>query len=529
MNRSTRHAATWVKIPAAGPSRGRLDSRSADSALTSNTAFALGGCALLAVMTPFLLFLAAYFYFQAFSLVYPGVKVVSTSLGGMTVKQAQQTLDKSWNQRQLIASDGQKFWPASPLDFGLWLDPQATAQSAYAIGRGSRGSGELISILTLQGAASVKPVVQFAPDFARMKLQAWAATVKTPAKDASLTYQNGQWQAVPGQNGSTLDIDATLAEISADPTLVMTSGYVPLKMSPVAPQVADLSPVMDKLNGLLSHPLKLAVYDPITDKTIKTNIPPETLAPWVLVQNPTGSDPLITIDPNQFLKFLGTWQPSGLGSGKTIQMPDNLDSLTGKWQAGQTFTLLVHYKPTQYVVQPGDTLISISWDLQMMAWKILQANPGLNPNQLYAGQKLVIPSKNDLLPLPVVMNKRIVISITQQRMWTYQNGNVLNEYVISTGIARSPTQPGVFQVQSHVQNAYASIWDLYMPNFLGIYEASPGFMNGIHGLPMLSSGVRLWGSVLGKPASFGCIIETLADAQTVYNWADDGVVVVVQP
>jgi lipoprotein-anchoring transpeptidase ErfK/SrfK len=84
-------------------------------------------------------------------------------------------------------------------------------------------------------------------------------------------------------------------------------------------------------------------------------------------------------------------------------------------------------------------------------------------------------------------------------------------------------------VQSHDLNAYASIWDLYMPNFLGIYEASPGFMNGIHGLPMLSSGVRLWGSVLGKPASFGCIILTLNDAQTVYNWADDGVVVVIQP
>ncbi|MDR3574385.1 MAG: L,D-transpeptidase family protein [Anaerolineaceae bacterium] len=528
MNRSTRHAATWVAIPDSSPSQGRLNSNSAGtgSTLSANTAYALGGCALLAVLAPFLLFLAVYFYFQAFGLVYPGVKMAGTPLGGMNVKQAAQALDKAWNQRQLVASDGQKSWPATPLDFGLWLDPQATAKAAYQIGRGS-DNNEFISVLS--GHAPVaKPVVQFAPDFARLKLQAWAATVNQPAKDASLTYQNGQWQAVAGQNGSTLDIDATLAEISANPTLVMTSGYVPLKMSPVAPQTADLSPVLDKLNGLLSHPLKLNVYDPISDKTIKSNIAPETLAPWVLVQNPTG-DPLITIDPNQFLKFLGSWQPSGLGSGKTIQQPDNLDELTGDWQNSRPFILFVHYKPTQYVVQPGDTLLSISFDLQMMAWKILQANPGLDANKLYAGQTLTIPSKSDLLPLPVVMGKRIVISIAQQRMWTYQNGSQLNEYVISTGIARSPTQPGVFQVQSHVINAYASIWDLYMPHFLGIYEASPGFMNGIHGLPMLSSGVRLWGSVLGKPASFGCIIETLADAQTVYDWADDGVVVVVQP
>ena len=33
------------------------------------------------------------------------------------------------------------------------------------------------------------------------------------------------------------------------------------------------------------------------------------------------------------------------------------------------------------VIQPGDTLLSISFDQQMMAWKILQANPGLDANK----------------------------------------------------------------------------------------------------------------------------------------------------
>src|ERR1035437_1104604 len=163
-----RHAATWVKIPTAKRrGRARLGSTSArvagtGSALSANSALALGGCALLVLIAPLLLFLAAYFYFQAFGLVYPGVKVGSTSLGGLTVKQAQQALDKSWNQRQLIASDGHRFWPAAPLDFGLWLDPQATAQSAHAIGRGTRGSSELLSILTFR-APSVNPVVLFDP------------------------------------------------------------------------------------------------------------------------------------------------------------------------------------------------------------------------------------------------------------------------------------------------------------------------------------------------------------------------------
>jgi lipoprotein-anchoring transpeptidase ErfK/SrfK len=79
-----------------------------------------------------------------------------------------------------------------------------------------------------------------------------------------------------------------------------------------------------------------------------------------------------------------------------------------------------------------------------------------------------------------------------------------------------------------VLNAYASIWNLYMPNFMGIYDAVPGLTNGIHGLPLLSNGRRLWADVLGRPASFGCIILDLQAAEELYNWAEDGVVVEIK-
>ena len=79
-----------------------------------------------------------------------------------------------------------------------------------------------------------------------------------------------------------------------------------------------------------------------------------------------------------------------------------------------------------------------------------------------------------------------------------------------------------------IDNAYGARWDLWMPNWLSIYEAAPGFFNGIHGLPMLHSGVRLWGSALGHPASYGCIILGLQQAADVYNWAENGVVVEIK-
>ena len=158
----------------------------------------------------------------------------------------------------------------------------------------------------------------------------------------------------------------------------------------------------------------------------------------------------------------------------------------------------------------------------MPFWKLVEVNPQLAGRNPYVGEEITLPAKDAMLKLPVVMDKRIVISIEEQHMWVYQDGELSKEHVISTGMANSPTMPGIFQVQSHFENAYASNWDLWMPHFLGIYEAVPGFENGIHGLPLLSNGVRLWGSVLGQPASYGCIILSTENARTLYHWADVG-------
>ncbi|HZW04789.1 MAG TPA: L,D-transpeptidase family protein, partial [Anaerolineaceae bacterium] len=223
---------------------------------------------------------------------------------------------------------------------------------------------------------------------------------------------------------------------------------------------------------------------------------------------------------------LESLQPS-LG-GRSFTQIEGLDRLSENWQAGVPLRALLHRPPTTRAVGPGDTLIKIAWDEGMPYWQILEANPDVDPDALTVGQTLTIPSKTDLLPLPVVWNKRIVISISSQRLWTYENGQQRSEHVISTGIDRSPTQPGVFQVQSHDVEAYASVWDLYMPHFIGIYEAWPGFMNGIHGLPTLSNGRRLWEGALGRPASYGCIILPLDAAEDLFTWAEAGTVVEIQ-
>jgi lipoprotein-anchoring transpeptidase ErfK/SrfK len=140
---------------------------------------------------------------------------------------------------------------------------------------------------------------------------------------------------------------------------------------------------------------------------------------------------------------------------------------------------------------------------------------------------ITIPSPDGLLPLPVVEGKRIVVSLSQQKMWAYENGAVKWEWPVSTGIASSPTAPGVFQVQTHEINAYAANWDLWMPHFIGIYRPVPtsDFMNGFHGFPTRNGSTLLWTDDLGHPVTYGCLLISSDNAALLYDWAEAGVVV----
>ena len=161
-------------------------------------------------------------------------------------------------------------------------------------------------------------------------------------------------------------------------------------------------------------------------------------------------------------------------------------------------------------------------------WRLLAANPDIDAEALRPGQEVTIPSVDVLLPEPLVLEQRIVVDISEQRLRAYENDVLVYDFIASTGIESSPTMPGTYQVLSKEEDAYASVWDLHMPHFISVYYSAPGFANGIHGLPTLSSGARLWDGYLGRPVSYGCIILGLDEAAALYAWAQIGALVTIQ-
>lgn len=184
-----------------------------------------------------------------------------------------------------------------------------------------------------------------------------------------------------------------------------------------------------------------------------------------------------------------------------------------------------------HVVQPGETLTRIAARYGVTTADILRLNRLANPNIIFAGQRLTIQGSAESVAVEEqwqAVFKRIVVDKSEQRAYVYEDGDLLWTFVISTGMPGSETWEGTFAVRSKIVNAYAQLWGLQMPYWLGFYHT--GYLeNGFHALPIMPSGAVLWDGYLGTPVSYGCVILSHEDAAALFQWAEIGTEVVVRP
>ncbi|MBI4708869.1 MAG: L,D-transpeptidase [Candidatus Portnoybacteria bacterium] len=126
------------------------------------------------------------------------------------------------------------------------------------------------------------------------------------------------------------------------------------------------------------------------------------------------------------------------------------------------------------------------------------------------------------LPENSIVQKKIEINLSSQRMMLWEDEKQIVEHIISSGRYDKPTKPGNFSILSKYPVAYGGAegvsWT--MPFFMGIYKVG-GTENGIHELPYLN-GWRESGWDLGHPVSHGCVRLGIGPAEKVYNWAEIG-------
>lgn len=462
-------------------------------------------------------------------MIMPGTYVLGQPIGGHTTAEATAALETHWQQRTITLVAGETGRNVTPVDLGMTLDAAATANNAYQHGRSPR---LLVEAIKAGGRFNVQPVWQVDLAVAESYLQTLAPEVAVAPVNAGVAFVDGRVEVTPPEAGQALSVADTVDWLSQHAAQAVSEGRLPLVTRPVQPAITDTSAVAEKANELLATTLTLYAYDPITDETIPWDVPPAVWTNWLaLTTDPNDQGKLDwLVDPEKAGEFFDG-RSGELGGGRYVDVAEATTALSGAINSrADSARVRVYHHERQHTVQPGETLAGIGRAYGIPYPWIQHANPGIG-DSLRVGQVLTIPSPDELIPLPVVAGKRIVVSISQQKVWVYENGTLKWEWLASTGIDSSPTAPGVFQIQSHEPNAYAGNWNLWMPNFMGIYRPVPTseFMNGFHGFPTRGNSQLLWTGDLGRRVTYGCILISSDNAAALYDWAEEGVVVEIQP
>jgi LysM repeat protein len=185
-----------------------------------------------------------------------------------------------------------------------------------------------------------------------------------------------------------------------------------------------------------------------------------------------------------------------------------------------------------HVVQAGEHLAAIARAYGIGWPTIARANNISDPNQIYAGQVLIIPATDDGMggysqpaawapPAPsptITTGKQIVVDLSDQRVYAYENGQLVRNVLVSTGLWGTPTVTGDFQIYVKYDSQLMSGPGYYLPGVPWVMYFYQGY--SLHG--------TYWHSNWGHPMSHGCVNMPTPEALWLYNWAPIGTPVHVQ-
>jgi lipoprotein-anchoring transpeptidase ErfK/SrfK len=356
-----------------------------------------------------------------------------------------------------------------------------------------------------------------------------AAEVDRPPQDARLTLSPSGPVTSPAIEGRRVKVspgvDAALAALEGGQT------EVALPVEALPPALTEAEPARTRAEALLARPFTLKVDDLLTEYAHDFAAPPERVVEWLRVVPHAAAQPPrveLELEADAVATWLAEVAPQ-LGEGRILDVSESLTRTLAALEAGEHAAYArVRHPEGRHVVQPGDYFFDIAYQYGFPQWRLEEANPHVDPENLLIGQELVVPSVDVLVSEPIVHGKRIEIDLPTQTLRAYEGDEQIFEFKVSSGMSKTPTLAGQFQVLMKEPDAYAQRWQLDMPYFMGIYEYEAGFYNGMHELPINAAGTRLWSSILGWPASYGCIILDVGDAQALYDWAPVGTLVRIE-
>lgn len=175
---------------------------------------------------------------------------------------------------------------------------------------------------------------------------------------------------------------------------------------------------------------------------------------------------------------------------------------------------------TTHIVEAGQELALIARQYGVSTQDIVALNNIANADLIYPGQELTIPAAGEYTPAnvppaPTSSGRSIVVSTGDQRIYAYEDGQMVRSHLVSTGTSRTPTVLGDYRIYvKHVQTNMRGD-DYFLPDVPYTMYFYQGY--GIHG--------TYWHNSFGRPMSHGCVNLPVDEAEWFFNFASVGTVV----
>lgn len=149
----------------------------------------------------------------------------------------------------------------------------------------------------------------------------------------------------------------------------------------------------------------------------------------------------------------------------------------------------------------------------------------LNPGKSHSQTQALAPQA------PSGVGQEILVSLSKQQLWAYQNGKQVYTTLVTTGMPALATPTGVFSIYYKVADTtFISPWPPGSP-----YYYSPEHVN--YAMEFLTGGYFIhdapWRSVFGPgteaQGSHGCVEVPTPAGAWLYNWAGYGATVRIVP
>jgi len=130
----------------------------------------------------------------------------------------------------------------------------------------------------------------------------------------------------------------------------------------------------------------------------------------------------------------------------------------------------------------------------------------------------VVTAGTGIPDAPIPTGKAILVILHQQRVYIYEDGQLLRNVLVSTGLPGSPTVIGNFKIYVKYRAQLMTGPGYYLPSVPYVMYFYQGY--GLHG--------TYWHHNWGHPMSHGCVNMPTPEAAWLYNWSEIGTPVYVR-